>query len=110
VDEATTVIRAVLQTLADHMAGNAPAKFAAQLPAEIGEFVTEYKSDETAEGERFGVEEFFSRVANRAGVEEDEAEPLTLAVFAALREAVSSGEMNKVRGTLPPEYGEFFEG
>jgi uncharacterized protein (DUF2267 family) len=39
-EEIINVVRAVLQTLADHLAGNAPAKLAAQLPEEIGALIT----------------------------------------------------------------------
>lgn len=44
---AITATRATLQTLADHLAGNAPAKLAAQLPEEVGAFIIEYKNDST---------------------------------------------------------------
>jgi len=108
--EAVTATRAALQTLADHPAGNAPAKLAAQLPEEIGAFITEHKSDPDAEGEGFGVEEFVSRTAQRSGTEDLEtAKNQAVAVLAVLRKAISEGEFDKMRGTLPAEYDELFE-
>lgn len=108
-DEAATATRAVLQTLADHLAGNAPAKLAAQLPEEIGAFITEHKNDPEAEGEGFGVEEFVRRTAERSGTEDLEAaRNQAVAVLAVLREAISAGEFDKMRGTLPAEYDALF--
>lgn len=110
-DEAMTTTRAVLQTLADHLAGNAPAKLAAQLPEEIGAIITEYKSDPNADGEGFDSEEFVRRTAERAGLEDlSRAKRQTAAVLAVLRAAISEGEFDKMRGTLPAGYDELFEG
>lgn len=107
--EATAAVRATLQTLADHLAGNAPAKLAAQLPAEVGAFITEHKNDPEAEGEDFGVEEFIRRTAERAELEDlDQAKRCAAAVFAVLRQAISEGEFAKMRGTLPAEYDALF--
>lgn len=107
-EEAIEITRAVLETLADHLAGNAPAKLAAQLPEEIGALITEYKNDPEAEGEGFGVEEFVRRAAERAGTDEATAKQQSVAVLGVLREAVSEGEFDKMRGTLPAEYDELF--
>ena len=109
-EQATKTIRATLETLADHQAGNAPAKLAAQLPAQIGEFITNYKSDENAAGEGFGVAEFISRVAQKIGsVETRDAQRKATAVLQVLREAITTGEFDKMRGTLPAEYDALFE-
>jgi uncharacterized protein (DUF2267 family) len=108
-NEATAAVRAVLQTLTDHLAGNAPAKLAAQLPEEIGAFITEHKNDPGAEGEGFGTEEFIRRTAERGGAEDSEtARNYAVAVLAVLREAISAGEFDKMRGTLPAEYDTLF--
>ena len=109
-DEAIVLIRATLETLADHMAGNAPAKLAAQLPQEIGEFITNHKSGEAAEGERFDVEEFVRRVGARAGIgEANTASLYASSVLAIVQDAVSREEFDKVRGTFPAEYNTLFE-
>lgn len=109
--EAENATRAVLQTLADHLAGNAPAKLAAQLPEEIGAFITEHKSDPSADGEGFGVDEFVKRTATRGGAKDSEtAKSHAVAVLAVMRQAISGGEYDKMRGTLPAEYDALFGG
>ena len=108
-DETAAATRAVLETLADHLAGNAPAKLAAQLPEEIGALITEHKNDPEAEGEGFGVEEFTRRTATRSGTEDLKAAKIyAVAVLSVLREAISEGEFDKMRGTLPSEYDALF--
>ena len=108
-DETAAATRAVLETLADHLAGNAPAKLAAQLPEEIGAFITEHKNDPEAEGEGFGTGEFVQRTAERFGTEDlSAAKSYAIAVLAVLREAISEGEFDKMRGTLPSEYDALF--
>jgi uncharacterized protein (DUF2267 family) len=108
-EDAKNTVRATLQTLADHLAGNAPAKLAAQLPEEIGAFITEHKSDPNAAGEGFGVEEFVRRTAERSGLQDAAtAESRAVAVLAVMREAISEGEFAKMRGTLPDEYDALF--
>ena len=110
-DEALKITRAVLETLADHLAGNAPAKLAAQLPEEIGALITDHKSDPDADGEGFGVEEFIKRTAERAEIDDTEtAKRYAVAVLGAMRTAISEGEFDKMRGTLPAEYDELFGG
>lgn len=108
--EAITAIRATLETFADHLAGNAPAKLAAQLPEEIAKLVTDYKSNPDAEGEGFGVEEFVRRVAERIGLKEQEtARKQATIVLAVVQEAISPGEWEKLSGTFPAEYKTLFE-
>lgn len=108
--EAANATRAVLQTLADHLAGNAPAKLAAQLPEEIGAYITDHKNDPEADGEGFGVDEFVKRTATRGGVEDSNtAKNHAAAVLAVMRQAISEGEFDKMRGTLPVEYDELFD-
>lgn len=110
-DEALKLTRAVLETLADHLAGNAPAKLAAQLPEEIGTLITDHKNDPNAEGEGFGVDEFVGRTAERLGTEDlNAAKSYSIAVLAVMREAISEGEFDKLRGTLPAEYDALFQG
>ena len=107
--DAADATRAVLQTLADHLAGNAPAKLAAQLPEEIGAFITDHTRDPDAEGEGFGVDEFVRRAARRgAGEDSDAAKNNSIAVLAVMRAAISEGEFDKMRGTLPAEYDALF--
>lgn len=109
-DDALRLVRATFQTLVAHMAGNAPAKLAAQLPEGIAELMTELENSNTPLGEKFGVEEFVRRVSERAGGgETSEAALQASAVLSVLRDAVSNEEFDKVRGTFPAEYNALFE-
>ena len=56
------------------------------------------------------LDEFLERVANREGVERDEAEHHSRAVFAALREVVSAKEIHDVESELPADYAPLFSG
>lgn len=109
-DEAVALIRATLETLADHPAGNASAKLAAQLPEGIGELITNHKPSEQTEGENFGVEEFVRRVGERAGIgEANTAALFASSVLAIVQDAVSREEFDKLRATFPAEYNTLFE-
>ncbi|HEX8400029.1 MAG TPA: DUF2267 domain-containing protein [Pyrinomonadaceae bacterium] len=109
-EEALTLIRATLETLAEHQAGNAAAKLAAQLPEQIGEFITNQKSGIESEGEAFGVQEFVRRVGERAKIgEANTAALFASSVLAVLQDAVSREEFDKMRGTFPSEYNTLFE-
>ena len=108
--QAASLIRATLETLTEHLAGNAPAKLAAQLPAQIGEFITNHKTGENAAGEGFGVEEFVRRTAAKIdSVKPEEAQKQATIVLNVLREAITTGEFDKIRGTLPAEYDALFK-
>ncbi|HEX9929610.1 MAG TPA: DUF2267 domain-containing protein [Pyrinomonadaceae bacterium] len=109
-EEVLTLIRAALETLAEHQAGNASAQLAAQLPEQIGEFITNQKSGVESEGEAFGVQEFVRRVGERAGIgEANTAALFASSVLAVLQDAVSREEFDKMRGTFPSEYNTLFE-
>jgi uncharacterized protein (DUF2267 family) len=109
-EEALTLIRATLETLGEHQAGNALVQLAAQLPEQIGEFITNQKSGTESEGEAFGVQEFVRRVGERAGIgEANTAALFASSVLAVLQDAVSREEFDKIRGTFPSEYNTLFE-
>ena len=109
-EEVTAITRATLETLSERMAYGAPANLAAQLPAEIGAFITNHKSDATADFERFDVQEFVRRVAERSGIGDIfTAQHFASAVLAVVQDAVSREEFDKVRATFPDEYNALFE-
>lgn len=105
-EEALTLIRATLETLAEHQAGNASAQLAAQLPEQIGGFITNRDSG----GEAFGVQEFVRRVGERAGIgDANTAALFASSVLAVVQDAVSREEFDKMRTTFPAEYNTLFE-
>jgi len=106
-EQAMATIRAVLETMREHMAGREPHHLAAQLPPEIGGFLQPLDNAD-ARGERFGLAEFYERVAEKAGITVDDARRHARAVIDVLGEAVSEGEMRDVRGHFSREYEALF--
>lgn len=102
-EEAEAAIRATLGTLKERLAGNEPNNLASQIPGDLAEPLQ-------GEGGRedFTPAEFYRRVAEKEGVEEPRATRHARAVALVLQEAVTTGEMDDVRGQLKPEYEELF--
>jgi uncharacterized protein (DUF2267 family) len=102
-EEAEKATQATLETLRERLAGNEPSNLAAQLPSEIAPYV------EGAGGrESFSVREFYSRVGQKEGVDQDEAAKHARAVATVLQTAVTGGEFDDVRSQLGNEYKELF--
>ena len=99
VEAAEALTAATLRTLAERISGGEAADLAEQLPKELQPYLT--RADETAE--RFGVDEFVRRVADRAGIDPDSALADVGAVFATIREAVSPGELKDIASQLPED-------
>ncbi|WP_164929007.1 DUF2267 domain-containing protein [Gloeobacter violaceus] len=105
--QALSAIQAVLEILREHMAGREPHHLAAQLPQGIAAFLSPLENAD-ARGERFALDEFYERIAQKAGIDVAEAERRARAVVEVLTEAVSEGEMRDVRGHFPKEYQQLF--
>lgn len=102
-EEAVKSIRATLETLSERLAGDEHKHLAAQLPDEIGRYLTQVQGTES-----FTPEEFVERVRKREGSETPEATHHVRTVFSVLQEAVSAGEFDDVRAQLPDEYETLF--
>jgi uncharacterized protein (DUF2267 family) len=63
---------------------------------------------ESRKATRMSLDEFLDRVGEHLGIDHDEAERITRAVFAALGELVSSKEIRDVESELPKEYAPLF--
>jgi uncharacterized protein (DUF2267 family) len=96
-EDAERVTAATLQTLAERITGGEAEDLAAQLPQELKPHLTGVME----EAEPFGVDIFVARVADRAGTDTDQAFAHVGAVFATLREAVTSGELDDIASQLP---------
>ena len=96
-EEAERLTAATLRTLAERITGGEAEDLAAQLPEELKPYLTRPGE----EAERFGVDVFVARVAERAGMDPDRALAHMGAVFAVLRRAVSPGELDDVAAQLP---------
>jgi uncharacterized protein (DUF2267 family) len=92
--------RAVLTTLADRIGAKEAHDTASQLPKEIKDAL----EPAVANAGAFDADEFVRRVAERAGLTTDEARERTRAVFVALREAVSEGELIDWQFDLSTDY------
>lgn len=101
-EQATTLSRATLETLAERLSGGEARDLASQLPKGLQECVR--KPREAAE--RFGLAEFIRRVSLRAGVDIALASDATQAVLTTTRESVTEGEFEDVMSQLPKEFGE----
>ena len=102
--QAMRAIHATLATLHERLFGGESKDLAAQLPVEIGAYLRQ-----PAFSIKFGVQEFFERVALREGVSVSKATFHASAVMSVLSDAVSPGEMDDVRAQLPKEYDRLFQ-
>jgi uncharacterized protein (DUF2267 family) len=96
-EDAERLTAATLRTLAERITGGEAEDLAAQLPRELQLYLTGVGE----EAERFDVDVFVARVAERAGTDPDQALAHVGAVFATLREAVTTGELKDIAAQLP---------
>ena len=94
--EAMRAIYATLETLGERLFGREADELAAQLPVAIGAYLRLAK-----EKERFDLEEFFRRIAEREGVDLPDAVFHARVVLEVLQEAVTPGEIQDVLAQLP---------
>ena len=104
-EQATTVTRAVLETLGERVDRKVWNGVVAQLPRELKEYVLA-RADVT---DRYQLEEFYNRVGARADLKYTDAVERTRQVMSVLREAISEGEWNNIVDSLPGrEYRQLF--
>jgi uncharacterized protein (DUF2267 family) len=96
-EDADRLTAATLRTLAERITGGEAEDLAAQLPAELKPPLTGVGE----EAEPFDVDVFVGRVADRADTDPDQALTHVGAVFATLRDAVTSGELDDIAAQLP---------
>jgi uncharacterized protein (DUF2267 family) len=97
--------RATLETVAERIVGNEASHLAAQLPAELGQYL---RGHEGENGHHFPLEEFYQRVSEKTGVESVSAAVQAKAVFTVLNAAVTPGEFADVKANFSPDYSELF--
>lgn len=98
-------ISATLATLSERLAGGEAKDLASQLPYEIGVFLMQPMA---GAGESFGLDEFFWRISQRAGIGLQEATLEARVVIGVLCEAVTMGEIENVRAQLPEDIRQLF--
>ena len=99
-EEAERAIQATLETLSERITGGEARDIAEFLPKGMRGFLT----DTREEAERFGLEEFYRRVAEREGVDPGTAAAHARAVFVALGVAVAPGELRDMAAQLPNDF------
>ena len=102
-EDAQKATRATLETLKERLAGNEPSNLAAQLPPEIAPYV-----EGDGGREAFSLEEFYDRVAQKQGVDHDEAVRHARPVATVVQTSVTGGELDDVRSQLGDDYEELF--
>lgn len=102
--DAERACRATLETLAERVPEGLADNLAAQLPHEIGEHLRRTEIFAGAgTGERFSRQDFITRVAQRAGVREQQAAYLIRTVSEVVDEATQGGIMENVAESLPAD-------
>ena len=103
-EEAITLTRAVLETIGERLDRKVRNGLEAQLPNELKEFLLARHE----RSDQYDLEEFYTRIGARADLNYGEAAERTGQVLAVLRQAVPSGELEDMRGDLPPQYQGLF--
>lgn len=97
--------RATLETIAERIVGDEAKDLAAQLPAQLGQYL---RGHEGENGHHFPVQEFYERISQKSGLEAVAADVQAKAVFKVLSEAVSAGEFADVKINFSEDYSELF--
>ncbi len=100
-DEAVKITEATLETLGERLFGVHRRHLAAQLPKELKPFLLK-----RGRIDRFGLEEFYGRVAARTNIRFHDAYRGAKFVMCVLRETVAPGELKDILSELPKEYDE----
>ncbi|MBV9453425.1 MAG: DUF2267 domain-containing protein [Rubrobacter sp.] len=101
---AELAITATLETLSERLTGGEAKDLAAQLPQEL-----QAPLQRSAEPpEDFSLEEFYERVAERAGVDTETARNDASVVMTVLKEAVTAGQLDDLMAQLPAHFNVLF--
>lgn len=104
-EAAEQAIQATFTTIAERIVGNEASQLAAQLPAELGQYL---RGHEGENGHHFTLEEFYRRVSEKSGLDPVAAAIQVRAVFTVLNQAVTPGEFADVKANFSPDYEELF--
>ena len=99
-------IEAVLETLAERIAGGEVDDLAASLPEELRPPLERGRERTGGKAQRMSLDEFVAHVAGREGVSTEDALDHAQAVFTTLREAIPDKEWSDLLAELPRAYAE----
>lgn len=105
--EAERATQAVLQTLAERLTGGAAENLASQLPPQLQSYMRRRGDMEAAED--MTLDDFFHRVSEREGVDLPKSVHHARCVIDVLKEAVSPGQIEKIRKQLPDGWASLFD-
>lgn len=109
-DEAATVSRATLETLADRISAGQAEDLAYQLPDGLDDHLRKPPPNKGQEqAQPFGLDEFVRRVADHPAIDRALAGTGVRAVLTTLREAVSRDEFEDAMAQLPKEFRQVTE-
>ena len=103
---AQTAADAVLETLAERIAGGEADDIADVLPEQLREAIRRGRERSGAKAQRMSLDEFVRRVADREGVTYEEALEHARAVLSTMREALPPKELSDLLAELPRGYQE----
>jgi uncharacterized protein (DUF2267 family) len=103
-DEAERATAAVLETLAERIAGGEVRDLISRLPARFHEPLKRGDASSRGKAVAMSLDEFVARVAEREGVDDSRARDHVRAVMTTLREVVGQDEWSDVTVELPREY------
>jgi uncharacterized protein (DUF2267 family) len=103
-ERARDATAAVLETLAERIAGGEVDELVVRLPVALHPPLERGKQATGGKATRMSLDEFLARVADRAGVTREEALDYARAVFLTLREVVGEREFLDITDELPAEY------
>lgn len=105
--EAERATRATLETLGERLAGGAAGNLASELPPLIGDYLRGAADMEIASD--MSLDDFFHRVSERENVDLPKSIHHARAVVSVLRDAVSEGQIGKVREQFPNDWDPLFD-
>jgi uncharacterized protein (DUF2267 family) len=103
-ESARRAAEAVLETLAERIAGGEVQDLMVRLPDELHPPLERGDAESGGKATRMSLEEFVDRVAEREGADHDRAHDHTRAVFLTLKEALPDKDFRDIDAQLPAEY------
>ena len=103
---AQRALEAVLETLAERIAGGEVDDLAASLLEELGAPLERGKERTAGKAQRIALDEFVARVAEREGASREQSLDHLQAVFRTLREVIPDQERSDMLDELPRDYSE----
>jgi len=104
--EARRASEAVMETLAERIAGGEVDDLAEQLPEDLHPALERGKASTGGKAQEMSLDEFIERIADREGISYEQALERARAVFAALRDTITDKELSDILSELPRGYEE----